>query len=132
MLEDECTLKDHDIIQEYITLQLELSKLRNVITSSVHILCMEYSCVGGMYIFVRMPSGEIITLVVVASDDIGSIKTTIQKLKEIFPDQQQLIFNEEALDDQFNLHDYGIQRGNMLELLTGKHIDNLRRDHLSH
>ena len=93
---------------------------------------MEHSYVGGMYIFVRMPSGDIITLVVTASDDIGSIKTKIQNLREISPDQQQLVFNEEALDDPFNLRDYGVQRGNMLELLTGKRIDNLRRDHLSH
>ena len=76
---------------------------------------------GGMYILVKMPSGEISTLMVNASDNITSVKTKIQTMKQISPDQQQLIFDEEALEDQFCLSDYGIQQGDTLELLTGKH-----------
>ena len=78
-----------------------------------------------MYILVKMPSGEINTLVVNASDDIGSVKTKIQTMKQISPDQQQLIFDGEAIEDQFSLGDYGIQRSDTLELLTGKALSQL-------
>ena len=54
-----------------------------------------------------------------AMDNIKSIKTKIRLVKQISPDQQQLIFEEEALQDRFSLSDYGIQGGDTLELLTG-------------
>lgn len=55
-----------------------------------------------------------------ASECIGSVKAEIQQLIEIHPDQQQLIFDEEALENQASLSDYCIQEGDTLELLTGK------------
>lgn len=74
-----------------------------------------------MYILVKTPSGDVHALIVMPSSDIARVKTNIQTLKQIPPDQQRLIFDKEILEDQFELQDYGIQSGDTLELLTGNY-----------
>ncbi len=50
-----------------------------------------------------------ITLWAVASDTIGRVKSTIEVLEDIPPDQQQLFFQDKQLKDEHMLSDYLIQ-----------------------
>ena len=71
---------------------------------------------GGIRIYVKLPIGEIITLVVVPNDTVNSVKTKIQHINGISPDQQQLTFTGTQLEDCHALSTYNIHNGSMLDL----------------
>ncbi|KAJ0817851.1 putative Ubiquitin-like domain-containing protein [Helianthus annuus] len=61
-----------------------------------------------MQIFIKMLTGETITLEVKPSDTIHNIKAKIQDVVDIPPDEQELIFNEMYLHDIDTLASYNI------------------------
>jgi ubiquitin len=67
-----------------------------------------------MQIFVNTLNGETISLEVEASETIGTIKSIIQFIYGIPPDQQRLIFAGQLLEDDRRLSDYNIQKGKIL------------------
>jgi hypothetical protein len=77
---------------------------------------MSVSDMWGMQIFVRMHTGEVLTLTVEPSDMIAVAKQQIQDLKGIPPPQQRLFFAGIELEDDKTLSDYGIKKESTLRL----------------
>ena len=69
-----------------------------------------------MHIFVKILTGQIITLNVEASDTIRSIKEKIQDNDPIPPDQQSLVFEGKQLEDDRTLENYMIENDSTLYL----------------
>lgn len=69
-----------------------------------------------MLLFVQKEDGNSLVILAEGSDAVLQVKQKIQDKAGIQPDQQQLSFNGNDLDDGRTLADYSIQNGNILNL----------------
>ncbi|KAM0053232.1 putative Ubiquitin-like domain-containing protein [Helianthus debilis subsp. tardiflorus] len=76
---------------------------------------------------IKIDTGKIVTVYVKGSDTdtVGSVKLMIQALEHIPFDQQELIFNEEILENQYTLAKYHIKNQSNLTV-TGKPVDMMK------
>ncbi|KAJ0817833.1 putative Ubiquitin-like domain-containing protein [Helianthus annuus] len=70
---------------------------------------------------IKTDTGKIVSLGVKGSDTVGSVKLKIQAKEHIPFDQQELIFNEVVLDNQYTLSSYSMKNQSTLTV-TGKSV----------
>lgn len=73
---------------------------------------------GVMQIFVKTLTGTLVALEVEASDSIEMIKTKLHEKEGTPPDQQELFFDGEFLEDASTLSHYKLQNESTVHLLS--------------
>ena len=106
-LEDHCTLSDYGVNEE------------STLYSPVHLVVrLRLPQKPPMAISVQTMTGKTIKLEVEPKDSIDSVKTRIQEILGLPPDQQILFFNNKPLKNYGILSDYKIQHESTLFLLS--------------
>ena len=97
----------------------------NIQKESTLYLRVDDQC-GSIPIHVLMPSGKMITLDVLPSDDVQKIKRKIYDKDGFLPRNQYLLFDGKELQDGRTLNDFKIQKRSMLHLVLTESVEKVK------
>ena len=79
---------------------------------------LKATCISGFYVAVKTLTGKSITVYIQPYDTVDDLKTKVQEIEGIPPDQQRFVFAGEQLEDDHKLLiDYNVQAGSTIHLI---------------
>ena len=115
--------ENEQFAKEFMHLEFEGNELENDKTLEYYnirnksTINLKFNSNNGIIIFIKRPSGKLITLDVNQSESISSIKCKIENIENLSVYNQKLKYKNKELNDNKSLNDYDIKQEEVLECI---------------